>query len=83
MKCDWCQHEMTDGLACDSDTYAIGGRLFERTAFVPYQGGLDARCHDCGTPVGGLHHPGCDVERCPRCRGQAIFCGCQEEPESA
>ena len=33
-------------------------------------------CHDCGTPQGGLHHPGCAVERCPRCGGQSISCEC-------
>lgn len=27
------------------------------------------RCHDCGITHGGYHHPGCDVERCPRCEG--------------
>lgn len=25
------------------------------------------RCHDCRVKIGGFHHPGCDVERCPIC----------------
>ena len=36
----------------------------------------DNKCHDCATPPGALHHPGCDGERC-RC-GQMLSCssGC-------
>jgi len=34
------------------------------------------RCHDCNILKGGVHHPGCDAERCPRCAGQIISCGC-------
>lgn len=39
------------------------------------------RCHDCGIERGGVHHPGCDMERCPRCGGQLIGCGCLDEEE--
>lgn len=38
-------------------------------------------CHDCGTPPGYLHHPGCHNEVCPKCLGQAIGCGCPEQDE--
>lgn len=32
----------------------------------------DRECHDCGTPPGGIHHPGCDAERCKECDRQMI-----------
>ena len=33
-------------------------------------------CGDCRAPAGGVHHWGCDVERCGRCGGQLITCEC-------
>lgn len=34
-------------------------------------------CGDCAVAVGLFHVPGCDVERCPACDGQAIGCDCE------
>ena len=33
-------------------------------------------CGDCGVGADKYHHDGCDLERCPRCKEQAIGCGC-------
>jgi hypothetical protein len=39
-------------------------------------GPIRGSCHDCGVANGELHVWGCDVERCPACQGEVIFCGC-------
>ena len=31
-------------------------------------------CHDCAAAKGQFHVPGCDMERCPVCGGQAMLC---------
>lgn len=37
------------------------------------------RCGDCGVKEGQIHHPWCDMEPCPFCGGQLLYCLCPYE----
>jgi hypothetical protein len=76
--CPDCRRRMTPGTACTVSVYKIGGQPFWRLLYGTEMDGVPPICHDCCAPVGGLHHPGCDVERCPRCSGQSISCDCPD-----
>ncbi len=80
--CKWCGRDMT----VESTKSCLGNKR------VPFPGGRtepsvpcaesecrSGRCVDCNVAVGGFHHPGCDQEKCPRCHGQIISCGCMLE----
>jgi hypothetical protein len=78
--CEVCGGEMMEEISCRSDPIIIEGRAYE-----PIRWGEERRpkhlpqpdvCSDCSAPLGGVHHPGCCVERCPACLGQALWCPC-------
>ena len=85
--CNYCNQEMTPEHPCTLKAFEdVPGVKLPR---IPYGSedqdwGADSGrpCHDCNTPPGGFHHPGCDVERCFRCKRQAISCSCGPEAET-
>jgi hypothetical protein len=71
---------MLNEISCTPGPVMIQGEYYE-----PIRWGEEMRprylpqpelCRDCNVPLGGVHHPGCCVERCPACLGQAISCPC-------
>jgi hypothetical protein len=91
--CPQCNGEMTEHISCLPDSITIGSQNFEpiRWGNEPFRWGkekssrgraIDFDCRDCGTPPGGVHRPGCCVERCPACLGQALGCRCFYDPDA-
>lgn len=89
-RCNWCLQDMTNinVIGC------AGNRVVDypdstRLPAIPYgeeerygdDWDSERRCHDCNVASGGSHHPGCDVEECPKCHGQLISCGCLDEED--
>lgn len=83
--CSFCVQEMTTADSCKVRELHEGG---EARPLIPYgsEGGgwaRSPRCGDCGVRRGGFHHLGCDIQRCPRCRGQMLSCGCLFDEDRA
>lgn len=86
--CLWCGREMASADSCTVAAFHVAGRAFEMVAYgaEPGGGAVRPRCGGCGVARGGHHHPGCDWQRCPSCRGQMITCGClfdEDVPDEA
>lgn len=78
-RCAYCGQEMTTAKSCALKTVEFPDGV--TYPGIPFQSEFGERCHDCGVTPGGFHHPGCDMEICPKCGGQLISCGCLDEQE--
>ena len=64
--------------------YNIGGKEYPRLRYSEEGENWDADngpCHDCAALKGQYHAINCDVERCPKCGGQVISCGCDYDED--
>ena len=84
--CEFCSQQ-EDGSSClprthersgvvkAVDRYGSEGWWDEEPRVEP-----EPNCHDCSVPLGGYHHLGCDMERCPHDEGQSILDDCEVHP---
>lgn len=81
--CPGCDQQLPTAASCTLTVLHRGGvphplRPFgsDRAHGAEEASAARARCGDCGVAAGGHHHLGCDLARCPRCRGQLLGCDC-------
>jgi len=74
--CEYCSQERKPGVSCTVMKITIQGQEHDRVPYANERRPEPHDCHDCNTPLGGIHHANCDMERCPKCGTQFITCGC-------
>ena len=81
--CEACHQDMADhendddNVTCLMPVVEINRVQYRRQRY--HFGEEDGRCHDCRIKHGGIHHMGCDVEKCPVCDDQLISCDCKRK----
>jgi hypothetical protein len=84
--CTVREGEMNESVSCIYVSWVCGDRRYAPILWGEEVGGekriVDAPCFDCGTPLRGVHHPGCCVARCPACLGRAFWCHCSDVPDA-
>jgi hypothetical protein len=78
-KCNFCKREMLTANGCGvahEQVYDDAGTPLgrKRRPKVTADEASNGRCGDCCAKPGYYHHPGCDLERCIVCGGQALGC---------
>jgi hypothetical protein len=84
--CKTCNLEMHEAASCVEEPIELVDATYEPVRWGDEQTDWEhgPRCGDCGVLPGGVHHPGCDIEECPRCHEQLITCECwPDEVEAA
>lgn len=77
--CEACKQDMLEAKGCTFTHIILNEKPIKRD--LQHWQNPGERCQDCGALYGEPHHVGCDIERCPICKGQLLGCGCFGDEE--
>lgn len=70
---------MTDGKGCTNASFLFNdGEVLEQIKYGEDGSEIHERCPDCGCEKGYLHHLGCSLELCPKCKKSVTVCQCDK-----